>query len=82
MRTIEKVHVFRCVGKVNGKVLYRINVVAGGHRHAERTCQLRMLMQVARLAMRGHGDMRTHHLVHALEFLARRMAGNVHRPVE
>lgn len=40
MRTIEKVHVFRCVGKVNGKVLYRINVVAGGHRHAERTCQL------------------------------------------
>lgn len=40
MRTIEKVHVFRCVGKVNGKVAYRINVVAGGHKHAERTCAL------------------------------------------
>jgi hypothetical protein len=40
MRDVIKVHVFRCVGKVNAQVVYRINVVALGHKHAERTCAL------------------------------------------
>lgn len=40
MRSIEKVHVFRCVGKADGRVIYRLNVVAGGRNHAERTCNL------------------------------------------
>jgi hypothetical protein len=40
VRTIEKVHVFRCTGKIDGLVTYKINVVAGGNRHAERTCAL------------------------------------------
>ena len=40
MRDVIKVHVFRCVGKTNGVIVCRINVVAGNNRHAERTCAL------------------------------------------
>lgn len=38
MPKIIKVHVFRCVGKIDGRVHYRFNVVAANHKHAERTC--------------------------------------------
>jgi hypothetical protein len=34
------VHVFRCTGKVDNLVVYKINVVANGHKHAERTADL------------------------------------------
>ena len=65
----------------SGARLHHVAVATDDSRHARRTRELRVLLQMPRLAVHGDGDLRPHPAVHLLQLLAARMAGDVHQRI-
>ncbi len=65
---------------IAGAELHQVAVLADDHlRHAGLAREIRMLGQVQRLAMRRDQDLRLHPGDHVAQFVAARMAGDVHQ---